>query len=489
VGPEDGSVEPRLLLSQGRRGRYATLSYCWGGPQPFTLNQATLDDRQQGIAIDEMPAVFQDAVNATRLLGLQYLWIDALCIIQDSDLDKAVEMAVMDRVYYNAFVTICAANSAKCSSGFLQARCPRSVPHTYYLAQISFPCPDGPVGSIFLEVQSLYYQEYEFLSQRGWALQERLLSPRVITFGFFQMLWQCQGAEHCDGGSTIAFNKTGRERLNHQFFQQKKNTDEQTELNQIYDDWLDVVKDYSRRQLTFHADILPALSGVATRFGAVLGDTYCAGLWRNDIRTGLTWRTEALDETKRSPNYRAPTWSWASIDGQVYWSFTRRREVKSDLVMRTKIVSCEVQPLHQTAQFGEVKSGVIQLHGIIKSMDWDGSGSILWRNGPTLMAEAYPDLVVETLKHDAGDEVIEFHMGRERKGVNSITRPVSCVPITDECSLMLEHQQDGNYSRIGVIDFSAYPDLDSDGKYFCLADLDMIEEFYEDGIEGTISIV
>jgi hypothetical protein len=103
VGPMDGSVEPRLVESPGITGAYATLSHCWGiGAKPLVTETATLLQRLTSIAIDTMPKTFADAVQITRLLGIRALWIDSLCIIQDSKTDWERESACMDDVYANS---------------------------------------------------------------------------------------------------------------------------------------------------------------------------------------------------------------------------------------------------------------------------------------------------------------------------------------------------------------------------------------------------
>jgi len=196
--------------------------------------------------MSELPATFRDAINVVRVLNIQYLWIDALCIIQDDDFDKAIEMARMDQIYQDAFVTIAAANSFNCSASFLEFFLPNSAPDVYRFAKMNFPCEDGKLGSISLEPDSGNYEPpSEPINQRGWALQERLLSPRVLTFGSQQMYWQCQSGLQCGGGSLRKFDAP--KRLGHEFFQCQGAVRTQTDSYQIYDNWLDIMKDYSKR--------------------------------------------------------------------------------------------------------------------------------------------------------------------------------------------------------------------------------------------------
>ena len=129
----------------------------------------------------------------TRKPGLRYLWVDALCIIQDSASEKDEEIAKMDRIYQNAQLTFCAASAEKCQNGFLATRSLRGDPSpSIILASIPFACPNGGSGTVSLRKPETYYINHEPLSRRGWALQERVLSSRMIIYGHWQMHWQCQ---------------------------------------------------------------------------------------------------------------------------------------------------------------------------------------------------------------------------------------------------------------------------------------------------------
>jgi Heterokaryon incompatibility protein (HET) len=486
VGAEDGD-DPKLVLSQGQRGWYAALSYCWGGPQPFTLTLETMESKLQGISVSKIPETFENAICVARLLNIQYLWIDALCIIQDSDVDKAVEMATMDQVYHNATVTIAAANVEGCSDSFLRKWLPRSYPDQFQLATIDFPCPNGKTGNILVEHGRGYSPKEEPLSKRGWALQERLLSPRVLTFGMHQMWWHCQTALHSEGGAySDDFVGLGQnmDRLGYDFFQQKGKSPRSTGSNELYEYWRYLVSNYSELHLTVRTDTLPALSGIATRFATVLNDTYCAGLWKNDLLRCLAWYTGHYEEglVRRSSEYRAPTWSWASIDTGVGWDL-RKDKPKMDLLIPTEVLHCQVEPLYSMAPFGEVRAGTVELRGLVRDLDWDGGVELLDADGD-LLVKALPDVTVETLNVDAdgqGQQQVDFHMGQYEKGVNAIVRRVSCIPVTDHFSLILERQRDGKYVRLGVLDFYFVDDIESRSQAW-------VEGFYEDATERTVVI-
>lgn len=116
VGTDD--TDPFLFVSKGQTGSWATLSYCWGHSPPLKTEIATLKERCEKIPFESMPALFRDAIVLTRRLGYSYLWIDAICIIQDSPSDWTVEAANMGYIYKESSITIVAEASANCKSNF-----------------------------------------------------------------------------------------------------------------------------------------------------------------------------------------------------------------------------------------------------------------------------------------------------------------------------------------------------------------------------------
>lgn len=117
-------IEPRRKSF----GRYVALSYCWGDGKSLLTTKDTLQTRLSGVRLCELPRTIRDAVWVCRALDCVYLWVDCLCIIQDSVQDWQCESSQMGRVYANAFVTIAAASSSTADAGFAKycLRCPES---------------------------------------------------------------------------------------------------------------------------------------------------------------------------------------------------------------------------------------------------------------------------------------------------------------------------------------------------------------------------
>lgn len=328
-------VESKHLLSLSDRGssadfdfKYAALSYCWGSPEaatPMRTDKLTRETHEfQGISEQDMPAAFIDAIFVARKLGIRYLWIDALCIIQDDLGDWEAESSRMSDVFMNSYVTICAAASSSSSESFL-VQPPKEV---LTLRFCSFLDPEvSGTYSILLEGhrsrssvadQDIRDQKWR---TRGWIWQEEVLSTRSLIFGKSLVQFRCHGWASMELGFTSPIQPGSH-------------------IQGILDTstWRGAVTDYSNRKLTFSRDRLGAIAGVAKCFcdgKRLRGESvkYLAGLWfidptfrswTNELRRlggQLRWvcspgptltYTTLMKMLQDQENYCAPSWSWAS---------------------------------------------------------------------------------------------------------------------------------------------------------------------------------
>jgi Heterokaryon incompatibility protein (HET) len=376
VGPADGSQDPHLILSEGGVGGWVALSYPWGGKSKFVLNGATIGNFQRRIPLDQMPKTLRDAVVVTRALDIRYLWIDALCIRQDSCEDWAREAAKMCGVYKNAVLTIAAACANSVDDGFLHPR----------------TCTEWPLATnddgilkdheLFLRPSSFYEQDpfaNSVLRTRGWVLQETILSPRILAYTEKEIVWQCSELmQECGrrsqrglsfmGMPPIALLLRDRVRQKHtwtgtalkrlrEIYTRNRQTgaagsrflgeswrgkvpdyctlvssvvakkgnfhNHESLSEELYSGWLDIVQEYTSRTLSVPSDVLNALAGVAGAFPCKEDDEYCAGLWRSQLIPGLYWCREDFRGVGYIPANtdvegrlsQIPSWSWASIQG------------------------------------------------------------------------------------------------------------------------------------------------------------------------------
>jgi hypothetical protein len=324
---EDG-VRLVETASVGGRGCYIALSHVWGKTQHLTTKHATYKDRLTNIPLLTLPKTFQDAVIITRSLGVRYLWIDSLCIIQDSLPDWAYESARMASVYMNAYVTISATSAIDGDGGcFIPRRAPPSSVSLSYISTV-YGIPDG--SWTIHNRNTSWHQNVRcsVLASRAWTLQEKYLARRTLHFAVDQVSFEC------NTGFEFETQRPGQKSTSasvpFQFlywmlvsFRKRRDALDLLLPPMVMQTWSKLVEDYTTRKLTFEKDKLPALEGLAQRVASLTLDQYCFGLWRANIDMGLMWRTapyEDVHERRGRIAGRTPSWSWASMNGRVYFA-------------------------------------------------------------------------------------------------------------------------------------------------------------------------
>ncbi|KAE9379693.1 HET-domain-containing protein [Stipitochalara longipes BDJ] len=294
VGTTDMSKEPYLFETNGAYGSYATLSHRWGDMSiQFQTIKANLKDHKTGISFDTFPVLFQDAVKVTRFLGIQYLWIDCLCIIQDDDEDWARECEKMSSIYENSFLTISAllANHSGQSLFALRSQ------------------------SLMSAVKS------SVLNTRGWIFQERVLGPAILES---QMYWECPGGQAEEIYPVIQNHATS---LAKSLFHESQRPGCELYPGGHYIAWYKIIEIYKNKILTVETDRLTAILGLAKRFEKLFGTGFLGELWVEDLHRGPLWRemrTFGPEESNPDFNQRwkkqqviAPSWSWANLSAPV----------------------------------------------------------------------------------------------------------------------------------------------------------------------------
>jgi hypothetical protein len=183
---DKSSSDPFLLITADASKRlvgakYLTLSHCWGGIKIKKLEKANLEDMKNAIVMSSLPQTFQDAIRVTRELGQQYLWIDTLCIIQDSDEDWFQESSRMGDIYSNSYCTISATGAEDGSMGLFLDHKPPPVAKS----SVDTGAPNHDTKMWEREVDSAP------LNQRAWVFQERFLSHRNLMFSRNCLFWEC----------------------------------------------------------------------------------------------------------------------------------------------------------------------------------------------------------------------------------------------------------------------------------------------------------
>ncbi|KAL6918374.1 hypothetical protein FSHL1_009802 [Fusarium sambucinum] len=332
-----GETMPRLHIPDHdtRDIEYAALSYAWGIDHAnFAKTTASnLNDMRTLLPWDRLSKTIQDAIVITRGLGLKYLWVDALCVLQKEKINDVQHMedwsteAVRFASYYqNAVLTIAATGSESSSRGlFLERPGLEFSPEPVVIRQKSYWT--GFKESTIQPLRPKPGSEtvHSALLTRGWTTQERLLSERILHFGANCIFWECSG------GYTSEIHPDHFVSAHDDFFMFKNiktfNTEQLTEM------WYYFVSEYSMKEFSIGSDRLPALSGVATLISDTCQQKYLAGIWESSIAEGLTWMAvstydihtddSVIDKLSQNSERVLPSWSWASNNGLVDLLFQR----------------------------------------------------------------------------------------------------------------------------------------------------------------------
>jgi hypothetical protein len=309
VGVDDTEVHLCLTESLPLDLKYLTLSHCWGMEEFLVLTQLNLLKFMDHISINALCKTFREAILTTRRLGFRYIWIDSLCIIQQDPTDWQQEVTKMGTVYANSILNIAATDSPDGKSGCFFQRDLTKLYGSRVQARIDKSSSRTCILDCFPEDYELERLDSNVLQSRGWVFQERLLSPRAISMGSSEVVWECR---------EMVASETFPHSLQPTRITKPSIITSWTKstVHRISELWYDCVLEYSRRRLTFRRDRLAAISAVARQFAAKFDTTYVAGLWKEDIVYQLLWYNSGKAED-RSCDCEAPSWSWASINTPV----------------------------------------------------------------------------------------------------------------------------------------------------------------------------
>ena len=356
----------KVVETKGKKGRYVCLSHQWGRePMPIKTTDDNIREMREGISVESLPLTFQHAASVARAF-CKYLWIDSLCIIQENAKDWSVEAAQMASIYRNGIFTIAAAAATGPKEGLFFSAAPGFANNTLLkLEMFNLGFPIYVRRHLDFNAGHLQGLQKHGLLDRGWVLQERVISPRILYFGYNELAWECMTSTacQCESGfrpypitrysprepfhpkSAFSLSIIARQPVGH-------TAEHSLAL------WHHIINAYTGLDLKFPKDKFPALAGLAVEVGKSRpGDQYLAGVWRQTFIPDLLWRrrvpgdwhstafTDHYDlqncfggqdvgkeEFERSIMHRewkgnrlkrlfpakvAPTWSWAKMHGQV----------------------------------------------------------------------------------------------------------------------------------------------------------------------------
>ncbi|PVH72003.1 HET-domain-containing protein, partial [Cadophora sp. DSE1049] len=418
----------KLHETNEQRGYYVALSHQWGKTSLLTTRTTTLNTRKSQIPWPSLSQTFQDSITLTRLLGIRYLWIDSLCIIQDDPVDWEIESAKMADVYEKSYVTI----SANTSTGILLGP---SITRKYQSQQLETVEMNGTAVPL-----------------RAWCFQERFLATRILHFTDSEVVFECLSGCDCECGGVL--NEKYLKSRFASFMSRSGKPRGKYEMS-MWDGWTAIVNQYVRKDITYPIDILPALAGMASRVDCDELGRYVAGLWEKNLAQGIFWFAH-VSSCDGVGNSTAPSFSWASLAGttranEVTWPYSLEEGEAKGLFDIVEVV-CDVGTHNP---YGVVTRGSLHLKGYLLDV--------------TLKAQKGPapfNCVIRCGDLEQGarmfmDRVILSDLTVERNLVcffgfqrNEHSNPRNRTDHeADFCVLLLERLEEGIYRRFGCAPF------------------------------------
>jgi len=493
-----GTTPPRLLITAGLCEAYVALSYCWGygATESLMLRDESLESMQQGIDETRLAKTYREAFQLARELGFNYIWIDALCIVQRNKEDWEYESAKMGEVYGNAALCIIAARSSDAAKGFLRNDFKPVVepfPFSYRRAD-----EDGKqVHGLFVHLDRAWFKDTldpDPVQTRGWCLQEAELSRRRLVYGRSGVSLQC---------NTTKFFEDETYKFYHQrTFDPKPEAavgpvpgrrppDGLELLNHWY---ANILPDYTARSLTNRSDIFAAISSLAKLAKQTIGGRYLAGVWESDLPRGLLWKPRyqtrwmvdpsksesSLVHLRRPVQAQAPSWSWAAVEGPIShgWDNRKRwppyptegrpdaffvRPAHHDHTRWTTQDDCDAHMLY-------MPHGELQMYGRPRRLRCTGipQGRLLdWYREQGVKARQRPDDLPPQVRHAILFEPLaaletEISLLQEgcpfdhvvAFGVFDVTEErveeIWALPASQDLGLILNRKDDGTFRRLGI---------------------------------------
>jgi hypothetical protein len=349
----------KLIETDHSPDRYICLSYCWGVSKTYDTTTKNRADRLRGMKYADMPKTYQDAVVMCHKLGIAFLWIDALCILQDCPDDWARESAQMADIYSRSFLTLAANRAANVHAGLF---------HSTFQPEARGTTAQGQPFRYLLAGNDVYQHFFGKwddpalfpLLDRGWAFQETFLAPRTLHFEQAEQSWSCYAQCMCE------CNVAASSIYKIQYAQALR--DPTADGGKLAYQWRELAVGYMSKALSHTTDKLPALSGLARQFQRHFqqrgkDNTYLAGLWRSSLVDDMLWyvRPRRRPMQPKPAVWRAPSWSWASNDSEIFYLQNFENSGKWQLSIARPWVFVAECALAGVDPMGQVTAGRVML--------------------------------------------------------------------------------------------------------------------------------
>ncbi|KAK3370902.1 heterokaryon incompatibility protein-domain-containing protein [Lasiosphaeria ovina] len=345
-GPD--ALDACVFTTDSQDIKYAALSYCWGTSDfpDYVTTLFNFDGKIRVLRYADMPRTIQHAFQICRQLKLRYLWVDAMCIIQDSTTDWHSEASKMAAIYRGSYLTIAADASTSVYGGCFNDRSLNQTEQMYKPVRIDHRLEDGRRSSIFFSPATYQNMAHATiggspLSKRGWAFQERALSPRILHYTFAQLFWECCETYEAEDGIRLLDESWGPVRTLCGFVEsaaQISNNPQYSRDLLLLRWYRDIAEPYSTRRFTVWSDRSIALTGIVEALGPSINAEYIGGIWMHSLEYGLGWKrngplhdidTGSLNGSSRGATPSGPSFSWISFLGSVCWPIDAKELGKS----------------------------------------------------------------------------------------------------------------------------------------------------------------
>lgn len=499
--PDFSDVKLCCLSDLERDFSYVTLSHCWGpSGLEMKLTAPVEKSLKERIPWDSLPKTFRDAILITRTLqnafGIKYIWIDALCTLQDSPGDWDKEASNMADIYRYSFCNLAACVGIDSHSGLLWRR----DPCWEHSCVVEAAIEDSTASFYKIENRMSFKTSVQtsILETRAWVLQEVLLAPRVLYFTPHQWVWECATlcASEMAPNDTLIGSPNKHMSFDAPFIQSETVHEQSNPLGadyRLYRIWMNTVNLYTSRKLTEARDKLVAISGLAKQMHAMLHvkDEYIAGLWGRNLILHMLWRISYGQRATRPQPYCAPTWSWASVDGTVY---NHRTNLGAEERCTAIVEFTSPKMVYVTDDiFGQVESAEICMKGSLFKVDFEFNV----RTADQLVSMALLQWQGKIFTKFGQDSTnLDFETS-----VNTKPESIFCLPIVSEIyeykheqkhyliCLLLEPitGKKGIYQRYGICDLVKAFDIIQEAKKFPL-DEDLYVQAHGEGIYTIVII-
>lgn len=471
-----GNGRCRLYESAEQHENYITLSHCWGEGNILTTKKQNLKRHKENIDFKLLPKTFQDSIDITRHLGIRYLWIDSLCIIQDDPDDWAEESSKMAYIYQSSYLTITATAAKNDSEGLFK---PREV--NTFCIEISGPQSSGQPTTLrarrgrkhnclqIMDTDNYRNEDSEPLMERAWVYQERLLSRRLLHFASDEMIWECRQASECE------CDLLHRTELRKLIWERQGEMDDTMSDRSMFEEllsakeretefktqrWYQLIQNYTSLDITKDEDRLPAFSGIASTI--VNAQDYMAGIRKNHAVRDLLWFSLSTINCRRSQSYLAPTWSWTSLIGAVgHTTSSYHSSVWNLPESRILIEINDITTVRSTVDlFGKVKEAELKVRGycldvkLLEKAGQDPSTMLSWGSHrlrmeiPSVPDMTWPyDLAIDT----AEDVQLAVGSAVSLLAIWSTNTRVNLLILVEKCPFPRRR-----FRRIGMVRISLY---------------------------------